>query len=135
MDAHLKLKAKVNVIGSASDFTYKWAINAGLPEDDAARVTLAVTEVVTNVVRHARAARARVELICDNGVAQLQVSDDGVGFDPTEVLEGGTQLGWGLVGIRERVQMAGGECRIESSPGEGTNLMVRIPLPTWKEQQ
>jgi len=53
MDAHLKLKAKVNVIGSASDFTYKWAINAGLPEADAARLTLAVTEVVTNIVLYA----------------------------------------------------------------------------------
>jgi anti-sigma regulatory factor (Ser/Thr protein kinase)/N-acetylglutamate synthase-like GNAT family acetyltransferase len=53
MDAHLKLKAKTGVIGSASDFTYKWAINAGLPEDDAARLTLSVTEVVTNIVRYA----------------------------------------------------------------------------------
>ena len=53
MDAHLKLKAKAGVIGSASDFTYKWAINAGLPEDDAARLTLAVTEVVTNIVLYA----------------------------------------------------------------------------------
>jgi signal transduction histidine kinase len=92
-------------------------------------------ESLTNVVRHARATRARVELICDNRVAQLQVSDDGVGFDPAKVLEGGTQLGWGLVGIRERVRMAGGECRIESALGEGTNLMVQIPLPDWKELQ
>jgi anti-sigma regulatory factor (Ser/Thr protein kinase)/N-acetylglutamate synthase-like GNAT family acetyltransferase len=53
MDAHLKLKAKTGVIGSASDFTYKWAINTGLPEDDAARLTLAVTEIVTNIVLYA----------------------------------------------------------------------------------
>jgi anti-sigma regulatory factor (Ser/Thr protein kinase)/N-acetylglutamate synthase-like GNAT family acetyltransferase len=53
MDAHLKLKAKTGVIGSASDFTYKWAINAGLPQDDAARLTLAVTEIVTNIVLYA----------------------------------------------------------------------------------
>jgi anti-sigma regulatory factor (Ser/Thr protein kinase)/N-acetylglutamate synthase-like GNAT family acetyltransferase len=53
MDARLKLKAKTGVIGSASDFTYKWAINAGLPEEDAARLTLAVTEVVTNIVLYA----------------------------------------------------------------------------------
>ena len=50
MDAHLKLKAKTGVIGSTSDFTYRWSINAGLPEDEAARLTLAVTEIVTNVV-------------------------------------------------------------------------------------
>lgn len=50
MDAHLKLKAKKGVIGSTSDFTFKWAIDAGLPDDEAARLTLAVNEIVTNVV-------------------------------------------------------------------------------------
>jgi signal transduction histidine kinase len=85
-------------------------------------------ESLTNVVRHAKADHARVELAYGNRYARLQVSDDGVGFDAATVLEGETQVAWGLVGIRERVQLAGGECRIESKPGEGTTVTVEIPL-------
>jgi signal transduction histidine kinase len=85
-------------------------------------------EALTNVVRHADAEHARVRLAYGNGYARLQVSDDGVGFDADTLLDGETQVGWGLVGIQERVQMAGGECRIESKPGEGTQVTVEIPL-------
>lgn len=50
IDTHLKLKSKVSVIGSVTDFTYKWGLNAGLNDDDATRLTLAVDELVTDVV-------------------------------------------------------------------------------------
>lgn len=50
MDAHLKLKSKISVIGSISDFTFKWSMNAGLGHDDAIRLSLAVTELVTDIV-------------------------------------------------------------------------------------
>lgn len=90
-------------------------------------------ESLNNVVRHANATHALVELAYANGLARLQVSDDGVGFDPDTVLEGDTQVGWGLVGIRERVELAGGECHIESVPGEGTTLQVEIPLQAGEE--
>jgi signal transduction histidine kinase len=92
-------------------------------------------EALTNVIRHAEATRAVVELVCDEALARLRVSDDGVGFAPATVLEGETQVGWGLVGIRERVQMAGGDCHIESALGEGTTLTVEIPLLTLKERE
>lgn len=91
-------------------------------------------EALTNVVRHAQASQSVVKLACDDALAQLCISDDGVGFDPVMVLERETQLGWGLVGIRERVQLAGGDCRIESAPGEGTTLTVEIPLTAWEEK-
>ena len=50
MDANLQIKAQPTVIGSISDFTYKWCINADFSEDDASRLTLAVTELVTDIV-------------------------------------------------------------------------------------
>jgi len=50
MDASLQIKAQPTVIGSISDFTYKWCINADFSEDDAARLTLAITELVTDIV-------------------------------------------------------------------------------------
>jgi len=85
MDAHLRLKAKTGVIGSASDFTYKWAINAGLPEDDAARLTLAVTEVVTNIVLYAYPSdEGEFEITYHPGLTQVEViiQEFGEPFDP-----------------------------------------------------
>ncbi len=92
-------------------------------------------ETLTNVTRHAQASQATVKLVCNDKLASLNVSDAGVGFDPAAVLEQDTRPGWGLVGIQERAELAGGDCRIESAPGEGTSLTVNIPLAAWKEGQ
>ena len=57
------------------------------------------------------------------------VEDDGRGFDPEYVLEGEGQLtGYGLLGIRERALLLGGEYEIDSAPGHGTFIRVTIPL-------
>ncbi len=90
-------------------------------------------EALTNVVRHAGASRAEVKLICQETWTRLQVSDDGVGFDPAPVLGSGGRAGWGLVGIQERVQLAGGELHLTSVPGGGTTLIVQIPLSGGEE--
>lgn len=102
-------------------------IEAELPQDLSVvdprhRITLAwvVREAVTNVVRHSRASRCRVEL----GESWVRVSDDGVGLD-------GRAEGTGLKGVRERVQQAGGTLTLRPGmqrPGEGgrgTELEVR----------
>jgi len=54
----------------------------------------------------------------------LTVSDDGVGFAPA----GGRPTSFGLVGMRERVLIMGGRLTLESEPGEGTSLVVRVPV-------
>jgi anti-sigma regulatory factor (Ser/Thr protein kinase)/N-acetylglutamate synthase-like GNAT family acetyltransferase len=85
MDAHLKLKANTGVIGSTSDFTYKWAINAGLPADEAARLTLAVTEIVTNVILHAYphdVGELEVTYRQDLTQVEIVIHDFGEPFDP-----------------------------------------------------
>jgi anti-sigma regulatory factor (Ser/Thr protein kinase)/N-acetylglutamate synthase-like GNAT family acetyltransferase len=85
MDAQLKLKAKVNVIGSASDFTYKWAINGGLAEDDAARLSLAVTEVITNIVQYAyphEEGELEISYHQDLTQAEIVIHEFGEPFDP-----------------------------------------------------
>jgi len=92
------------------------------------------TSSTHNAIRHAKASHAGVEFDCCNGEARLRVSDDGVGFDPGSALDGDAKSGWGLVGIRKRVQLAGGECHIESAPGKGTSVTVEIPLPLVKEK-
>jgi len=92
-------------------------------------------EALNNIIRHAQASHAQVHLRYDKDKIRLRINDDGVGFDPLPVLEGAAQTGWGLVGIRERVQMAGGECRIQSAVGVGTVLSVEIPLLDRKENE
>jgi PAS domain S-box-containing protein len=77
-------------------------------------------EALNNVVKHARASRATVELHCEAGYARLCISDDGRGFNPAAVQPG--QLGLDI--MRERAQAAGASLRIESQPGQGTRVLA-----------
>jgi signal transduction histidine kinase len=91
-------------------------------------------EALTNVVKHADASRVRVTLEVDNQAAFLTVRDNGRGFqDPVTTLAPTERQGLGLRGMRERVSTLGGEMRVESAPGRGTALMVRVPLPSQEE--
>jgi PAS domain S-box-containing protein len=79
-------------------------------------------EALHNTVKHARASRADLKLECDAQGIVLEVSDDGDGFDPSEDFSGHL----GLKSMRERAARLGGTLRVESVPGEGTNIRVRI---------
>ena len=81
-----------------------------------------VQEALNNAVAHSRASAIRVEVVERDGTISVEVSDDGVGFDPAAKTEG-----FGLLGMRERVELAGGSLEISSSPGEGTCVRARIP--------
>jgi two-component system sensor histidine kinase DesK len=81
-------------------------------------LALAVREAVTNVVRHADAARCRLELRATDGVCRLSIQDDGRG--------GSQQEGNGLTGMRERVEALGGTLRRETKGG--TRLHITLPL-------
>jgi signal transduction histidine kinase len=78
------------------------------------------------VARHARASRARVELVETDDAVVLEVHDDGVGFDPAAELVGGLDH-FGLAGMRERVELAGGTWTVWSRPGAGTVLTATLP--------
>ncbi len=84
-------------------------------------------EAINNIVRHAQAKHARVQLTREPSRWALRVQDDGCGFDVAAV-----QLApdhrWGLFGVQERVQLLGGTFRLESSIGQGTTLRVEIPV-------
>ncbi len=86
-------------------------------------------EALTNVARHAQASQVAVTLIQSDGQVLLRVADDGVGFDPAQVDEASDGLG--LLGMRERLAMVGGEFLLESAPGQGTQLAARIPLDAF----
>lgn len=85
-----------------------------------------VQEGVTNAVKHAEAARITIRLQrLDEGIG-LEVRDDGRGFDP-----GQPSLGFGLLGMRERVASLGGGFRIDSRLGAGTAVAATIPCREW----
>jgi signal transduction histidine kinase len=82
-----------------------------------------VQESLTNIVRHAEATNVQVGLIREHDCYLLEIQDDGKGFDPHTRPKLGS---FGLLGIQERVLMLGGEYSIESSPGRGVKLSVRL---------
>ena len=84
-------------------------------------------EALNNTVHHSHARRAHVILKRDAEWLTLEVSDDGVGFDQ-DAMEHGQPRGLGLVGMRERLALVGGELAIESEPGAGTRLCARARL-------
>ena len=85
-------------------------------------------EALTNVRKHARASQVDVELLPERGGTHITVRDDGVGFDPEAVVEV-TPGNLGLISMRERATLAGGWCRVTSSPGAGTTVEFWIPEP------
>jgi len=85
-------------------------------------------EALTNVMRHAQAHTVELTLALDGNELCLTISDDGVGF----VAAAGRPTSFGVVGMRERVLIMGGQLSLESEPGEGTTLIVRVPLDEEK---
>lgn len=87
-------------------------------------------EGLHNIARHAQAQSVQLTLTAPNGYFEGTLSDDGCGFDmnsirPTE----NSPRGLGLMGMQERIAHCGGTLEIQSRPGRGTRLSVRVPLP------
>ena len=98
-----------------------------LPEDHEIVLYRVAQEALTNVARHARASSARVELTETAETVVLEVHDDGVGFDPAAEQHQGGLDHFGLAGMRERVELAGGTWTVWSRPGAGTVLTASLP--------
>jgi PAS domain S-box-containing protein len=96
-----------------------------LPKELQTSVYRIVQESLNNAHKHSNARHARIELRRDGDALRLNVADDGCGFDPATA----RNRGFGLVGMSERVQLAGGEFSVESASGTGTVVAVRLPIP------
>jgi len=87
-------------------------------------------ECLQNVVKHARATRARLTFAVDEDTARLEIIDDGIGFDTFEHPLGADEMGgYGLLSMAERAEIVGGRLNIRSRPGSGTAVTATIPLP------
>lgn len=88
-----------------------------------------VQEALTNVARHANASDVCVSFESHDGLVRAIVEDNGAGFIPDEIVKSEDSMsGIGLLGIRERIDSVRGQLVIVSAPGEGTKLIVEIPL-------
>ena len=81
-----------------------------------------------NALKYARADNVWVRLAEQAGELQVMVQDDGVGFDTEAVDSGYEQRGsLGMVNIQERAELIGGHLTLRSAPGQGTEVMIRVP--------
>ncbi len=85
-------------------------------------------ESLGNVERHAQARTVSVRLARVGSFLQARIRDDGHGFDPQRPRAGGSRPGMGLVDMRERAEFMGGRCTITSAPGNGTEIVIEMPL-------
>jgi PAS domain S-box-containing protein len=109
----------------AVEFDAAGLVDTRLPAEVETAVYRLVQEALSNVAKHSRAARVSVSAAAAGGRVSVAVEDDGVGFDPAA--GGAGRLG--LVGMRERAELAGGDLVVESEPGAGTTVLARFPLP------
>jgi signal transduction histidine kinase len=116
----LQATERVQVRFSAED------VPETLSDDVALSLYRVAQEALWNVVKHSGARNAAVKLTGDQAEIRLDITDDGCGFDPASTPPAASL---GLLGMRERVTMVGGQIRWDPAPGGGTTVHVRLPLP------
>ncbi len=97
----------------------------GVPKEISLCLFRVLQEALQNAVKHSGVRQFAVELHDIKGEIQLTVSDQGVGFDPRDAIN---SRGLGLISMRERLHLAGGQISIESQPGSGTTIHARVPF-------
>lgn len=101
-----------------------------LPRELETALFRAVQESMTNIARHAHAETVLVQCTRRAHEVVVEVEDDGRGFEPRDVAHPGhSGRGLGLMGMRERVELFGGAVSLESAPGQGTRVVLTMPVP------
>lgn len=96
-----------------------------LPYEVEQELYFALREGIINAIRHSRATALNLSLRQDQTLCCADLKDNGVGFDKSSVTGGG---GFGLKGMRERIEKVGGHVAIETAPGKGTRIAIEVPL-------
>jgi NarL family two-component system sensor histidine kinase YdfH len=128
LDLNDSLHAEVTRFGAATGLRCHSALNAptGLPLVQQETILRTVGEGLANIARHAQADQVWITLRQEEQVVILTICDDGIGFDPPVAIRGNGH--YGLLGLRERAQLAGGLLDIASVPGAGTTLTLRLSV-------
>ena len=96
-----------------------------IPRDISLALYRIIQESFNNIAKHAGAKSAHVLVNCSDNAVHLSIRDSGIGFDPVLVQN---KQGLGLVSMQERVKLVQGSISVDSVPGEGTVIDVRVPL-------
>ncbi len=126
------LEALLHDTAKVSGLKIEQALQAvDLSADDQLTVYRVVQEALTNTLKYAQAQHVRVRLLPQGDQAMVSIEDDGIGFD-TETSRLGRH---GLRGMHFRVEASGGELSLTSSPGQGTQIVARLPLRTTNDTE
>ena len=123
-----RLKDEMEIFRARTGLKLKFecAIDAhNLPYKVEQELYFALREGIINAIRHSRASELNLSLAHNSGVCCADLRDNGVGFDTRSVAAGG---GFGLKGMRERIERVGGHLTIETAPGKGTCISIEVPL-------
>lgn len=101
------------------------SVSARVSESFQEHIFRAIAESLANIARHAHAQQVWVRLAEVNRALEIVIRDNGAGFNPAEV--NGSAGHYGLQGLRERARLLGGSLEIESQPGQGTAIILRLP--------
>jgi len=121
-------KSYLEEAGVAVNFQAIGLSEARLPSALETEIFRVAQEAITNIARHAQAKNVDIRLELRGGQLSLLVQDDGVGFDEASVLSQKGRPSLGLLGMRERVTLLGGQFHIESKPGRGTKIYLEVPV-------
>jgi signal transduction histidine kinase len=114
--------------GIAADFESSAPADMRLAPDVETNLYRLSQEALHNVVKHAGAQHVSVVLSRHEHHAMLVIEDDGRGFDASGPGQAADDAGFGLISMRERASLVGGHLEIESTPGRGTSIFVRVPI-------
>ena len=134
--SQLSLKEAVNWLAEQTEAKYGLrcivefaSVPKPLKKDVQEVLFQAVRELLVNVAKHAGASKVRIFCECENGWIRLRIVDDGEGFDPTTSLSPHpTTGGFGLMIIRARLGLRGGNLYIDSHAGAGTSVIITLPV-------
>jgi ligand-binding sensor domain-containing protein/two-component sensor histidine kinase len=129
-----------DLVRAVSELARRTSLETGIPVQFSATGTpfalgaegersllMLIREAVHNALRHAAPTDLRVSLGFERWALEARIEDNGCGFDPAKVRSSNGSGHYGLIGMRERVVKLGGEFALESAPGEGTKVKLRIP--------
>jgi two-component system sensor histidine kinase UhpB len=130
----------VGVAAALTEYAGNWSKRFGIPAEvhmtrpaDSRLTTETETtiyrfaqEALNNIAKHSQADHVDVVLEHTSQYVSLIVEDNGIGFNPSEMEPGAG--GFGLIGMRERASLAGADFQIESAPGSGTTVILRVPV-------
>ena len=119
------IKAMINVFGNVKVRNKKIELN----------VYRIIQEALNNISKHANATEVQIDLHFNSRMIRGSVKDNGVGFDVNDTDKGTIlDIGYGLISMRERTKISGGEFSIQSEPGRGTEIYFAIPLKDDKDE-